>query len=70
MNLEQLPAPPDECACEAPFTTSRRANSSPSGPSPRCSNNGGRAKPKVTPGVGGGYVFSWPDIHKTLRGRH
>ncbi len=70
MNLEQLPADFGELRLRGMFYDFTPDQLFAFWTQPALLKQWWPREAQVTPGVGGGYVFSWPDISKTLRGAY
>jgi uncharacterized protein YndB with AHSA1/START domain len=70
MNLEQLPSPPGELRLRGTFYDFTPEQLFAFWTQPALLKQWWPREAQVTPGVGGGYVLSWPHISKTLRGTY
>lgn len=70
MKLEQLPSNPEELRLAGTFYDFAPDPLFAYWTQPALLTEWWPREAEVTPGVGGGYVFSWPHINKTLRGTY
>lgn len=70
MTIEQLPSPENELRLAGDFDDFSPDRLFAYWTRPDLATQWWPRQAEVTPGVGGGYVFAFPAIHKTLRGRY
>jgi len=70
MTIQQLPSPNTELRLAADFYDFSPDRLFAYWTRPDLATQWWPSQAEVTPGVGGGYVFTFPTIHKTLRGRY